>query len=263
MHNGIIENYSELRTILQDQGYSFYGETDTEVAAKLFEYLFNGDDFKTLRKLISVIEGAYALVFIDKESPGRLFGAKLGSPLVIGTGKIGQEESNKISSKDSEWYVSSDYRSLIGLVEEYITLEDGDMFCIENGNYKVVNRGIELVRDKEAITETEKAMELGEFPHFMLKEIYEQGEVLRNVFAGRVDFQTKTIRNNTLDELMLQRFERVHIIASGTSYHAGCLGKQYLEHLADLPTEVTVSTEFKYGKQFIDKETLYVFVSQS
>lgn len=137
------------------------------------------------------------------------------------------------------------------------------MFCIENGDYRVINHGIELVRHKESITEKEQAMELGDFPHFMLKEIYEQGEVLRNVFAGRVDFGAKTIRNNTLDEVIAQGFERVHIIASGTSYHAGYLGKQYLEHLADLPTEVTVSTEFKYGKQFIDRKTLYIFVSQS
>ncbi|MDD2891643.1 MAG: glutamine--fructose-6-phosphate transaminase (isomerizing) [Candidatus Gracilibacteria bacterium] len=250
VHNGIIENYSELRTMLQGQGYQFYGETDTEVAAKLFEHLFMGDDFETLKKLTTVIEGAYALVFLDKENPGKLFGAKIGSPLVIGIGR-------------DSWYVSSDYRSLIGLVDEYITLEDGDLFCIENNDYKVVNCGVELVRDKESITETEKHMELGDFPHFMLKEIYEQGEVLRNVFAGRIDFQAKTIRNNTLDEVVTQGFERVHIIASGTSYHAGLLGKQYLEHLADIPTEVTVSTEFKYGKQFIDKKTLYIFVSQS
>lgn len=148
VHNGIIENYSELRTILEDQGYAFYGETDTEVVAKLFENLFNGDDFKALRKTVSVIEGAYALVFIDKENPGRLFGAKLGSSLVIGM------------DKNNSWYVSSDHNSLVGLVDEYITLEDGDMFCIENGHYKVVNRGVELVRDKESLTGTEKTMEL-------------------------------------------------------------------------------------------------------
>lgn len=265
MHNGIIENYSELRTILQDQGYAFYGETDTEVVAKLFEYLFNGDDFKTLKKLTSVIEGAYALVFIDRENPERLFGVKLGSPLVIGVGRSENEypDERRTSPRASEFYVSSDYRSLIGLVDEYVTLDDGDMFCIENGDYKVVNHGVELVRNKESISESEQAMELGEFPHFMLKEIHEQGEVLRNVFAGRVDFESKAIRNNTLDELVARGFERVHIIASGTSYHAGCLGKQYLENLADLPTEVTVSTEFKYGKQFIDQKTLYIFVSQS
>ncbi len=97
----------------------------------------------------------------------------------------------------------------------------------------------------------------------MLKEIYEQGQVLRNVFAGRIDFKTKTINNITLNEVVTQGFERVHIIASGTSYHAGCLGRQYLENLANLPTEVSVSTEFKYGTQFIDKKTLYIFVSQS
>lgn len=86
VHNGIIENYSELRTMLQDQGHTFYGETDTEVVAKLFEHLFDGDDFETLKKLTTVIEGAYALVFMDRENPGKLFGAKVGSPLVIGTG---------------------------------------------------------------------------------------------------------------------------------------------------------------------------------
>lgn len=97
------------------------------------------------------------------------------------------------------------------------------MFCIEDGDYKVVNRGIELVRDKESITETEKVIELGNFSHFMLKEIHEQGEVLRNVFAGRVNFEEKIIKNNTLAEITAQGFERIHIIASGTSYHAGCL----------------------------------------
>lgn len=122
--------------------------------------------------------------------------------------------------REKSWYVSSDYRSLIGLVDEYITLEDGDMFYLEGEDYKVVNRGVELVRNKESITETEKAMELGDFPHFMLKEIHEQGEVLRNVFAGRVDFVAKTIKNITLEEVTKLGFERVHIIASGTSYHA-------------------------------------------
>ena len=97
----------------------------------------------------------------------------------------------------------------------------------------------------------------------MLKEINEQAEVIRNVWAGRVDFEEKVIRNNTLDEVVARGFKQVHIIASGTSYHAGCLGKQYLEHLSSMPTTVTVATEFLYGKHFIDKETLYIFVSQS
>ena len=256
VHNGIIENYSELKTILQDQGHNFYGETDTEVVAKLFESLFDGDDFRTMKKVAAVIEWAYALVFIDKEHPNRLFGVKLGSPLVIGTKKSEWKNSG-------EWYVSSDYRSLVGLVDEYITLEDGDMFYIENNDYKIVNRGVELVRNKESISEDEKVMELGDFPYFMLKEIYEQWEVLKNVFAGRVDFKAKVIRNHTIDTLLAHGFERVHIIASGTSYHAGCLGKQYFENLANLPTEVSVSTEFKYGKQFVNEKTLYIFVSQS
>lgn len=266
VHNGIIENHAELRTMLQSEGYSFYGETDTEVAAKLFEHLYTGDDLETLQKLTGIIQGAYALVFMNKENPGKLFGAKLGSPLVIGMSqaiKENSDESSDLSDAYAEWYVSSDRRSLGGLVDETVTLEDGDMFCIENGHYRIVNNGVELVRNKESITEEDQATELGDFPHFMLKEIYEQGKVVDHVFAGRVDFREKTIKNNTLDEIIAQGFERVHIIASGTSYHAGLLGKQYLENLAHLPTDVTVSTEFKYGKKFIDDKTLYIFVSQS
>ena len=170
VHNGIIENYAELKTFLQEKGYRFYGQTDTEVAVKMFEYLFTGDDFETLKLLKEHIEGAYALVFLDREHPGRIFGAKLGSPLVIGIGK-------------DETYVSSDYRSLIGIATEYITLEDGDIFLIENGRYRIENQGVEIVREKESITEEERTFELGDFPHFMLKEIHEQPEVLRNVFA--------------------------------------------------------------------------------
>jgi len=142
VHNGIIENYAELRTMLQIQGYIFYGETDTEVAAKLFEYLFDGDDFGTLQKLVSVIEGAYALVFLDRENPERLFGAKLGSPLVIGVGQaenVYPDERRSLPRSSPEFYISSDYRSLVGLVDEYITLEDGDLFCIENDDCRVIN----------------------------------------------------------------------------------------------------------------------------
>lgn len=149
------------------------------------------------------------------------------------------------------------------MVDDYITLEDGDLFCIENNDYRIVNKGAESIRNPENITEKVQAMELGEYPHFMLKEIHEQAEVIRNVWAGRIDFEEKTIKNTTLEDVVNRGFERIQIIASGTSYHSGCIGKEYFEHLANLPTTVTVATEFKYGKQFIDKKTLFIFVSQS
>lgn len=160
-------------------------------------------------------------------------------------------------------YVSSDYRSLIGLVTEYMTLEDGDMFLLENGEYTILNHGTEMDRKREGIEESEKSLELGDFPHFMLKEIYEQPTVLRNVFAGRIDFAAREIRNRTLDDLMTRNFERVKIIASGTSYHSGQLAKWYFEELAGLETDVIVSTEFKYRRHFVDTKTLYIFISQS
>lgn len=208
VHNGIIENYGELKKMLEGKGRVFASQTDTEVAVQLFEYLFDGDTLSTLKKTVKQMEGAYALVFLDTQTPNALFGAKLGSPLVIG-------------QNATEWYISSDYRSLIGLCTEYITLEDGDIFRIQNGQLIIVNNGVEIVRDSEAISEENKMNELGDFPNYMLKEIYEQPDVMRNVFAGRIDFEKNEITNHTLAELAEKKFDRVQIVASGTSYHAG------------------------------------------
>jgi len=250
IHNGIIENYRELKDELIKKGYTFTSETDTEVTVKLFEDNFDGDHLSTLQKIIPRMHGAYGLVFLDRDAPDRIFGTKKGSPMVLGF-------------SPHEKYVSSDYRALIGLIDDYVILEDGDLFLVTPEEYTVISEDVVVDRDLHTIDEAEKPAELGDFEHFMLKEIFDQGAVIRDVFRGRVNFDTKELHSETLNEMAPQGFERVVIVASGTSYHAGLMGKYYLEEFADLPTDVVVSAEFKYKKKFIDPKTLFIFVSQS
>lgn len=163
----------------------------------------------------------------------------------------------------NEKFISSDYRALIGLIEDYIILEDGDVFMMTPTDYTIISENPDEIRAKMQIDETEKQAELGDFEHFMLKEIFDQGAVIRDVFRGRVDFENASLHSETLNEIAPKNFEKITIVASGTSYHAGLMGKYYLEELADIPTDVIVSAEFKYKKKFIDDKTLFVFVSQS
>jgi glutamine---fructose-6-phosphate transaminase (isomerizing) len=250
IHNGIIENYSELKSELIEKWYTFYSQTDTEVTAKLFEDIFDGDHISTLGKLVKKIHWAYGLVFLDRDHPDRIFGTKKGSPMVLGFGK-------------NEKYVSSDYRALIGLIDDYIILEDGDIFLVTPEEYTILAEDRSVSRDLHTIDEAEKPAELGDFEHFMLKEIYDQGSVIRDVFRGRVDFVHATLHSETLESISPDSYDRVVIVASGTSYHAWLMGKYYLEEFADLPTDVIVSAEFKFKKKFIDPRTLHIFVSQS
>ncbi len=250
VHNGIIENYAELKSMLIEKGCTFYSETDTEVLAKLYEDCYTGDHMQALELLANQISGAYGMVFIDKEHPDRIFWAKKGSPLVIGFW-------------NEEQFVSSDYRSLIGLIDNYIVLEDGDMFLLTPETYTVLNTIGTVDRMKHTILEEEKVADLGVYPHFMLKEIFEQPDVLQNVFRGRIDFENHSLHSDTLESISQLSIEKITIVASGTSYHAWLLGKYYLEELANIQTDVIVSTEFKYKKQFINSNELYIFVSQS
>lgn len=250
IHNGIIENYAELRGELIEKGYSFYSETDTEVTVKLFEDLFDGDHLSTMQKIIQKMHGAYGLIFLDREHPDKIFGTKKGSPMVLGFGK-------------EERFVSSDYRSLIGLIDDYIILEDGDIFLLTPEEYTIIAGESEIERMRYTVDDSEKPAEIGNFPHFMLKEIFDQPKVIEDVFRGRINFETHELHSDTLDHIANLGIEKITIVASGTSYHSGLLGKYYLEEFADIPVEVNVSAEFKYKKKFIDPKTLFIFVSQS
>jgi len=251
VHNWIIENYIELKKDLEDKWYKFYSDTDTEVIAKLIEDNFEKDLLTTIKKITKILDGAYALAVIDKENPEILIGAKVGSPLVVGVAKDG-------------FYISSDPNALRTICENFIPLNDKEIVVFEDNNYKIFSFDDKLL-EKELLEfenyETSKWK--WEYKHYMLKEIFEIPQVFENAIAGRVNFKTKEITSNTLNELSKHNFEKIEIIASGTSYNAWLTASYWFEDLANIPTSVFVSTEYKYKKKFIDNKTLYIFISQS
>jgi glutamine---fructose-6-phosphate transaminase (isomerizing) len=283
IHNGIIENYAELKSELIAKGYIFHSETDTEVTVQLFEDMWDGDYLSTMRKLVQRMHGAYGLVFIDRDNSGVLFGTKKWSPMVLGFGhaslsredvtewqeglsldtKTPRSSTTPLNRGASIRYISSDYRSLIGLIDDYIILEDGDIFQVTRDDYTILSEGQQADRIRQTVDETEKVAELGDFPNFMTREVFEQPRVLEDVFRGRIDFTTHSLHSDTLAHITTLGIKRITVVASGTSYHSGLLGKYYLEELSGIPTDVVVSTEFKYKKKFVSSDELYIFVSQS
>ncbi|MDD3646241.1 MAG: glutamine--fructose-6-phosphate transaminase (isomerizing) [Candidatus Gracilibacteria bacterium] len=252
VHNGIIENYIELKKSLIKDGYTFYGDTDSEVLVKLIEKYFEKDLEYTIKKITKILEGAYAIAVIDRENPDVLVGAKIGSPLVLGFGQ-------------KEFFLSSDPNALNQTCNNFIPLEDGEIVIIKDNNFNIFNFNNELLADKEyhEFEEMEEERGKGDYAHYMLKEIYEIPYIFKNAIAGRINYEKDEIKSNTLAKLTQENIKKIEIIASGTSYNAGLTAATWFEELADLPTQVHMSTEFKYKKHFINQKTLYVFISQS
>ena len=249
VHNWIIENYFTLKKDLEKK-YKFYSETDTEVVAKLFEELFDWDLHSTLEKVTKKIVWAYAIAVIDKENPDTIIWAKLWSPLIIGV-------------SDDAIFLSSDINALWNVAQEFTTLEDYETVIIKNGKFEVFSFWKEVKKQTEELTEEMWNVSKGKFETFTEKEIFETSQVLRNALNWRIDFENKVITNETLEELSSYNFENIEIIASGSSYFAGMVWKSWFEELADIKTELKVSSEFLYEKFLPNKKTLYIFMSQS
>ncbi|MFA5916705.1 MAG: glutamine--fructose-6-phosphate transaminase (isomerizing) [Candidatus Gracilibacteria bacterium] len=256
VHNGIIENYKELRKRLEKK-YKFYSETDSEVVAKLLEELYDGDMLSTIQKISQTIIGAYALAIIDKRQPDTLVGTKLGSPMIIGI-------------NGTDIFLASDINALSSVASEFVQMEDNEIVVIKNGkytifsgNYTTTSNLSEISRQSEKIEKNFKKSVKGKFDTFTEKEINEIPEVIENVFKGRINFETKTIHNETLQELNEHDIERIEIIASGSSYFAGYTGTYWFREIAGIPAEVRISNEFLYDTFIPDSKTLYIFLSQS
>ena len=249
VHNWIIENYFTLKKDLEKK-YKFYSETDTEVVAKLFEELFDWDLHSTLEKVTKKIVWAYAIAVIDKENPDTIIWAKLWSPLIIGV------------SNDAI-FLSSDINALWNVAQEFTTLEDYETVIIKNGKFEVFSFWKEVKKQTEELTEEMWNVSKGKFETYTEKEIFETSQVLRNALNWRIDFENKVITNETLEELNSYNFDNIEIIASGSSYFAGMVWKSWFEELADIKTELKVSSEFLYEKFLPNKKTLYIFMSQS
>jgi len=238
-----------LKEELQEK-YNFYSQTDTEVIAKLFEELFDGNIISTLQKVTEKLVWAYALAVIDKQSPDTLVGAKLWSPMIVWIGQ--------------EWvFLSSDINAVSHVATQFTTLEDRETVVIKDGKYEVFSLGNKVEKDFEEVDDRFEAADKWLFETFTEKEIHEIPTVLRNSLNGRINFETKSIQNETLNELNEMDFDRIEIIASGSSYFAWVVWASWMKELADIQSEVRISSEFLYEKFIPNKKTLYIVISQS
>ncbi len=251
VHNWIIENYIELKKDLENAWFSFYGNTDSEVIAKLIEADFQKDLETTIKNITKKLVWAYAIAVIDRENPNILIWAKIGSPLVLGFWK-------------KEFFLSSDPNALKESCDHFIPLEDWEIVVIKNWTFNIFNLDNKIIEKNLINLEKNKESDwLWKYKHYMLKEIYEIPQILKNSLAWRIDFEKKEITSKTLDELISKKINKIEIIASWTSYNAWLTAATWFEDLADIETSVYVSTEFKYKKHFINDKTLYIFISQS
>ncbi|MGK0269926.1 MAG: glucosamine--fructose-6-phosphate aminotransferase (isomerizing) [Cocleimonas sp.] len=254
VHNGIIENYEVLRASLIEQGYEFESETDTEVVVHLIESnLKDGVNLlDAVKKSLKELQGAYALGVISSQEPDVLICARQGSPLLIGVG-VG------------EHFIGSDVQALLPVTSLFMYLENGDVatltindVTIEDELGKFVER--EVKQSKASSLESD----LGDYRHYMLKEIYEQPQAVQNTLEGRLgrdDIKQCIVGENVLD--ILQQVEEVQIVACGTSYHAGLIARYWMEALTDIPCQVEVASEYRYRRQVPRKNMLFVTLSQS
>jgi glucosamine--fructose-6-phosphate aminotransferase (isomerizing) len=254
VHNGIIENHVELRALLEKKGYEFVSETDTEVIAHLIHSYYSEHDslMYAVERAVKILEGAYAIAVLSAKDETGFVVARNGSPLVIGVG-------------DDEMFVASGVSALIGETNRFIYLEDGDVADIFNEGCVVHDQnGMSVIRPTTISEMTDFDATLGEFQHYMQKEIYDQPEAVRRTVEialknGKIDDKAFGEKASGI----FRKVSSVQIIACGTSYHAGLAARYWLEPLADLPCNVDVASEYRYRNPRFRKGTLYVFISQS
>ena len=254
VHNGIIENHAELRADLQAKGYVFTSETDTEVVAHLLNDCVkqSGDLLQAMQAMIGQLHGAYAIVALDVRDPNRLVCARAGCPVVLGEGS-------------GEYYVASDVQALLPQTRHFRFLEEGDVAEITQQGLRVFDRSGAPVQ--RALRESElsaDAVERGEYAHYMLKEIYEQPRAIGDTLAERItgDRVLEAALGPRAQEILPQ-VQGVHIVACGTSYHAGLIARYYIEQSANLPCTVEVASEYRYRRPVVPPGTLLIAISQS
>ena len=254
VHNGIIENYASLKAKLISDGVKFNSETDTEVVAHLIARFYNGDLKTAVIKALALVEGTFGLAVISSDEPGTLIGARRGSPLILGIGNEGDH------------FLASDVSAIINHTQKVVYLDDNDIVQVKGGNYSIVNMNShEVQREVKDVEFDADAVAKGGFEHFMLKEIFEQPEVLRNTMRGRLLVAEGNAKLAGLDTNIkeLRNINRIIITACGTSYYAGMVGEYMIEDLAGVPVEVEYASEFRYRNPIIKPGTLVLAISQS
>ncbi len=253
VHNGIIENADVLRTRLERGGHQFTTDTDTEAVAHLIEDM-EGDSLEArVIEALAHVEGTYGLAVMSADEPGKIVVARHGSPVLLGVG-------------DGEYFIASDASAVLEHTRSVVYLDDGDIAVVTGDGYSVLNReSVAQVRPVDDIEWDLEQIELGGYPHFMLKEIHEQPETLRSTMRGRLLLEEGTARLNGLnltpDESAA--IKRIVILACGTSWHAGLVGRYAIEELAGIPVEVEYASEYRYRRRLMEPGTLTIAISQS
>lgn len=252
IHNGIIENYQHLREFLLGKGYHFYSETDTEVIPNLIDYYYCGDLLEAVMKTVSKLEGSYALGILSVSEPDRLIAVRKDSPLVIGVGK-------------GENFIASDVPAVLNYTRDFIYLKDKEFAVIRKNSVEVYTPEGELTeKTVKHITWNADAAEKGGYEHFMLKEICEQPGAIKATMTSRIlPGQPVRLDDISFTEQEIKEIEKIYIVACGTAYHAGIVGKYVIEKLVRIPVEVDIASEFRYRDPLLTKKMLLIVVSQS
>lgn len=253
IHNGIIENYIKLKEwLMKEKGHSFKSETDTEVIAHLIDYYYEGDLLDAVYKAIDKMEGAYAIGVVAKDEPDKIVAVRKDSPLIVG---IGEDEN----------FIASDIPALLKYTRDMYLIENGEVVLLTKDDVKIFNEfGQEQKRDIFKVTWDVESAEKEGYEHFMIKEIYEQPKGVSQTLNRRLeDDKIINLDGIKITKEDLERIDKIYIVACGTAYHAGLVGKNAIEKYAKVPVIVDVASEFRYRDPFVDDKTLFIAISQS
>lgn len=253
VHNGIIENYQNLKKYLEVKGHKFKSETDSEAVAHLIEDFYEGDFVAAFKQTIKMIQGTYGIVAVCLDDPEKMLAARKGSPLIMGVG-------------EEEIILASDASAIVSYTKQVIYLEDGELVEINGNSFNIYNLdNVEISKEIKEIDWDIDKIEKGGFDHFMLKEIFEQPESINNSFRGRLVVDSGKVKLGGLESVKedLRKIERLVIVACGTAYSAACVGKYMIEEYVGIPVEVDYAHEFRYRRPIIGKNTAVLAISQS
>ena len=252
VHNGIIENYIELRKFLGEKGYKFLSETDTEVIPNLVDYYYDGNLFDAVVKATERLEGSFAIGVISEEDKDTLIGVRKDSPLIVGLG-------------ENENFIASDIPAVLSYTRKVYLLEDEEFVLMNKEGVTLLDKkGNKIDKEIFNVTWDEKAAEKGGFDSFMLKEIHEQPKAIRDTMTSRISMEHGVFFDDfKISKEELESIDRIYIVACGTAYHAGLMGKASIERLAKIPVEVDMASEFRYRNPLVTEKSLVIILSQS
>ncbi|SNT06015.1 glutamine--fructose-6-phosphate transaminase [Anaerovirgula multivorans] len=253
IHNGIIENYMKIKEwLIEEKGISFKSETDTEVIAHLIDHYYDGDILQAVYKAIAKMEGAYAIGVVCKEEPDKIVAVRKDSPLIVGLG-------------DGENFIASDIPALLKYTKKMHLIENDEVVLLTKDEVKIFNElGQQMNREIFHVTWDAESAEKEGYQHFMIKEINEQPKGVSETLMRRLDKEDNIVLDGIkLTKEDLEHINKIYIVACGTAYHAGLVGRYAIEKLARIPVEVDVASEFRYRDPFVDENTLFIAVSQS